>query len=237
MKIRNSLKSATVFAAVIFLVAACVDAAPRKKQRFESFVPVVASASIKSDQYCGNLTGVLSSGEFFDGLQRLGTGRHIEFRKDAQPVTEFPSTIGISLAGKITSCASEQSNSGVRFVQPGNGSSQQDVNEFTNGLKFTALWENRRGFQPVSNWSVTKTVSDDRTWGVNDQIPTRFAFQVPSQGVPLTSQLVITVYGPSGVKLASSRQVFCSTNSEAPFEGQSTPARAIGLPIESNRYH
>ena len=203
MKIQSSLKFALVFATAIFVVAIGVDAAPRRKQKFESFIPVVASQSIKSDQYCGNLTGVLSSGEFFDGLQRLGTGRHVEFRKDAQPVTEFPSTIGISLAGKITPCVSEQSNSRVRFVQPGNGSSQQDVNEFTNGLKFTALWENRRGVQPVSNWSVTKSVSGDRTWGVSDQIPTRFAFQVPSQGVPLTSQLVITVYAPSGVKLAT----------------------------------
>src|SRR4029077_18466113 len=108
MKIHNSMKSGLIFATATFLVATCVDAAPRKKQQFESFVPVVASQSIKSDQYCGNLTGVLSSGEFFDGLQRLGTGRHIEFRKDAQPVTEFPSTIGISLAGKIAPCASEQ---------------------------------------------------------------------------------------------------------------------------------
>lgn len=203
MKIHNSLKSALVIASATFLVATCLDAAPRKKQRFESFVPVVASQTIKSDQYCGKLTGVLSSGEFFDGLQRLGTGRHIEFRKDAHPVTEFPSTIGISLAGKITPCGSEPSNSGVSVVQRGNGSSQQEVSEFTNGLKFTALWENPRGFQPVSNWSVTKSVSGDRTWGVNDQIPTRFAFQVPSQGVPLTSQLVITVYAPSGVKLAT----------------------------------
>ena len=191
MKIHNSLKSALIFAAAIFLVAPCVDAAPRKKQRFESFVPVVSSQSIKSGQYCGSLAGVLSSGEFFDGLQRLGTGRHVEFRKGAQPVKEFPSTIAVSIAGKITPCASEQSGSGVSFVPTGNGSTQQEVNEFTNGLKFTAQWINPRGagVQPVSNWSVTKSVSDDRTWGVNDQIPTRFAFQVPSQGVPLTNQL------------------------------------------------
>ena len=45
MKIHSSLKSALVFATAIFLVATCVDAAPRKKQRFEAFVPVVASES------------------------------------------------------------------------------------------------------------------------------------------------------------------------------------------------
>ena len=72
-----------------------------------------------------------------------------------------------------------------------------------NSLKFTALWKNPRGVQPISNWSVTKSVSDDRAWRVNDQIPMRFAFQVPSQGVPLTNQLVISVYLPSGVKLAT----------------------------------
>ena len=203
MKINNSLKAALIFAAAVFLVATCVDAAPRKKQRFESFVPVVSSQSIKSGQYCGSLAGVLSSGEFFDGLQRLGTGSHIEFRKDEQPVKEFPSSIAVSLAGKITPCASGRSESEGSLARTGKGSYQQEVNEFTNGLKFTAQWINPRGVQPVSDWSVTKSVSDDRTWGANDQIPTRFAFQVPSQGVPLTNQLEITVYLPSGVKLAT----------------------------------
>src|SRR5579864_3162939 len=98
MKIQYISKPALLFATAILLVATCVDAAPKKKQQFELFVPVVASQSIKSDQFCGNLSGALSSGEFFDGLQRLGTGRHIEFRKDARPVTEFPSKIAVSLA-------------------------------------------------------------------------------------------------------------------------------------------
>lgn len=203
MKIQYALKSALIFATTVLWVATCVDAAPKKKQQFELFVPVVASQRIQSDQYCGNLSGALSSGEFFDGLQRLGTGRHIEFRKDEQPVKEFPLTIAISLAGNITPCASEPSNSAVSFVQPGNGSSPQAVNEFMNSLQFTALWKNPRGVQPVSNWSVTKSVSDDKAWRVNDPIPMRFAFQVPSQGVPLTNQLVISVYLPSGVKLAT----------------------------------
>ena len=116
---------------------------------------------------------------------------------------EFPSKIAISLAGNITPCTSEPSDSAVNFVQLGNGSSPQAVNEFMNSLKFTAQWKNPRGVQAVSNWSVTKSISDDRTTRVNDQIPMRFAFQVPSQGVPLTNQLVISVYLPSGVKLAT----------------------------------
>lgn len=203
MKTQYALKSALVFATAVLLFATCVDAAAKKKQQFELFVPVVASQSNKSDQYCGNLSGALSSGEFFDGLQRLGTGRHVEFRKDAQPVKEFPSNIAVSLAGNITPCLTEPTNSALTFVQPGNGSSRQAVNEFMNGLKFTAQWKTPRGVQAISNWSVTKSVSDDEAWGVNDQIPMRFAFQVPSQGVPLTNQLVISVYAPSGTKLVT----------------------------------
>jgi hypothetical protein len=203
MKIHYAWKSLLIFATAVLFVVTCVDAAPRKKQQFELFVPVVPSQRIKSDQYCGNLSGVLSSGEFFDGLQRLGTGRHIQFRKYAQSVKDFPSNIAISLAGNIEPCSSDPSNSAVSFVQPGNGSSQQAVDQFVSNLKFTALWKNPRGVQPVSNWSVTKSVSDDGTWRANDQIPMRFAFQVPSQGVPLTNQLVISVYAPSGAKLAT----------------------------------
>jgi hypothetical protein len=202
MKTRRVLKSALLSATAVLLVAACANAAPKNKQRFELFVPV-ATQVIKSGQYCGRLSGALSSGEFFDGLQRLGNGRHIQFRKDAQPVKEFPSNISVALAGKITPCPSDLPGSGINFVQPGNGSSPQAVNEFMNGLKFTAEWKNPGGVQPASNWSVTKSLSNDRAWHVNDQIPMRFAFQVPSQGVPLTNQLMISVYAPSGAKLAT----------------------------------
>jgi hypothetical protein len=201
MKTQLAVKSALIFATAFMFVAASAEAAPKKKQQFELFVPV-ASQPIKSDEFCGNLGGALSSGEFFDGLQRLGSGKKIEFRKDSQPVKEFPSNIAIALAGNIKPCG-EESESHVDFVQPGNGSSPRAVNDFMNGLKFTAVWKNPRGMQPVANWSVTKSVSNDSAWRVNDQIPMRFAFQVPSQGVPLTSQLMISVYGPSGVKLAT----------------------------------
>ena len=51
----------------------------------------------------------------------------------------------ISLAGKITQCASARSETEGSLVPNGNGSSQQQVNEFTNGLKFTALRINIRG--------------------------------------------------------------------------------------------
>lgn len=202
MNIRPVLKSAIIFVTGIILAASSAQAAPKKKQRFELFVPV-ASQPIKSDQFCGNLSGALSSGEFFDGLQRVGSGRRIEFRKDSQPVKEFPSNIAIALAGDIKPCGSSSSESEVDFVQPGNGSSPRAINDFMNGLKFTAVWKNPRGMQPVANWSVTKSVSNDSAWRVDDQIPMRFAFQVPSQGVPLTSQLMISMYGPTGVKLAT----------------------------------
>jgi hypothetical protein len=202
MRIQFASKLALILASAVSLAASTAQAAPKKKTQFELFVPVAAQP-IKSDRYCGNLSGALSSGEFFDGLQRLGTGRRVEFRKDSQPVKEFPSKIAIALAGNITPCASAGSSSSVNFVQPGNGSSAQTVNDFMNGLKFTAVWKDPRGMQPVSNWSVTKSVSSDNAWHVNDQIPMRFAFQVPSQGIPLTNQLVISVYAPSGVKLAT----------------------------------
>src|ERR1700722_16419905 len=71
MKIQYALKSALIFGTAALLVATCADAAPKKKEQFELFVPIVASQSIKSDQYLGSLSGALSSGEFFDGLQRL----------------------------------------------------------------------------------------------------------------------------------------------------------------------
>ncbi|HUJ33008.1 MAG TPA: hypothetical protein VLY23_17135 [Candidatus Acidoferrum sp.] len=201
MKVVFARKWTLAVPAAILLAGSSLYAAPRKKTQFEMFVPV-APQPIKSDRYCGNLSGALSAGDFFDGLVRIGDGKSVEFRKDKQPVREFPSKIAVALAGSITPCPNAAPDGPVNYVQPGNGSSPQTVNEFINGLKFTAVWKNRDGVQPVQNWSVIKSNSSDK-WRINDQIPTRFAIQVPSQGVPLTNQLVISVYAPSGVKLCT----------------------------------
>jgi hypothetical protein len=202
MKNKFAPQWAIALASAVLLAATSVHASPKKKTQFEMFVPV-APQPIKTDLYCGNLSGALSADEFFDGLVRIDTKHRVEFRKDSQPVKEFPSQVAVALAGDITPCSASSDSPPLDFVRPGNGSSPQEVNQFINGLKFTAAWKNSYGFQPVQNFSVTKSAPGDKSWHVNDQIPWRFAFQVPSQGVPLTNQLVISVYAPSGAKLAT----------------------------------
>jgi hypothetical protein len=203
MKIKFAPELAFASACFAFLAATAVHAAPKKKTQFDMFVPV-APQPIKTDRLCGNLSGALSADDFFDGLVRIDGKHRVEFRKASQPVKEFPSQVAVALAGDMAPCASlSDPSSRVNFVEPGNGSSPQEVNQFMNGLKFTAAWKNNYGFQPVQNFSVTKSAPSDKSWRVNDQIPWRFALQVPSQGVPLTNQLVISVYAPSGAKLAT----------------------------------
>ncbi|HTS12829.1 MAG TPA: hypothetical protein VMH00_11980 [Candidatus Limnocylindrales bacterium] len=201
MKVEFGRKWAFALPVAVLLAGSSLYAAPKKRTQFEMFVPV-APQPIKADNYCGNLSGALSAGDFFEGLERIGEGKRVEFRKDKQPIREFPSKIAVALAGSITPCPNGSPTGPVNFVQPGNGSSPRTVNEFIQGLKFTAVWKNRDGVQPVQNWSVIKTNSSDKS-RVNDQIPTRFAIQVPSQGIPLTNQLVISVYAPSGAKLCT----------------------------------
>jgi hypothetical protein len=206
MSFRTTAKWALAVAAAAFLLgSAQASPKPRRRTQFDMFVPV-APQPIKTDRYCGNLSGALSAdNNFFDGLVRIDKGRRVEFRKDSQTVKEFPSQVAVALAGDVTTCAAPDGGSGMSFVKPGNASSPGEVSEFMTGLKFTAAWKNRDGLQPVQNFSVVKTTPSDKGWhvGTNDQIPWRFAFQVPSQGVPLTNQLVISVYAPSGAKLAT----------------------------------
>lgn len=202
MKTEFALKWSLALASALLLAALSSSASPKKRTQFEMFVPV-APQPIKTDRLCGNLSGALSADEFFDGLVRIDKKKSVEFRKDSRPVKEFPSQVAVALAGDIAPCSNPAAGSSVDFVKPGNGSSPQEVNQFMNGLKFTAAWKNNYGFQPVENFSVTKSSPTDKSWRVNDQIPWRFALQVPSQGVPLTNQLVISVYAPSGAKLAT----------------------------------
>ena len=202
MKTKLALKWSLALASALLLATLSAYASPKKRTQFEMFVPV-APQPIKTDRLCGNLSGALSADEFFDGLVRIDKKKSVEFRKDSRPVKEFPSQVAVALAGDIAPCSNPAAGSSVDFVKPGNGSSPQEVNQFMNGLKFTAAWKNNYGFQPVENFSVTKSSPTDKSWRVNDQIPWRFALQVPSQGVPLTNQLVISVYAPSGAKLAT----------------------------------
>lgn len=203
MKVKFASQWALGMASAVLLAAASVHAAPKKKTQFDMFVPVDPQP-IKTDRLCGNLSGALSSDDFFDGLVRIDKKHHVEFQKASQPVKEFPSQVAVALAGDVAPCgAPADPNASVNFVQPGNGSTPQEVKQFMNGLKFTAAWKNSYGSQPVQNFSVIKSAPTDKSWRVNDQIPWRYAFQVPSQGVPLTNQLVISVYAPSGAKLAT----------------------------------
>jgi hypothetical protein len=201
MKIKFAAKWSLPLASALLLIAASANASPKNRTIFDMFVPVEPQP-IRTSGLCGNLSGALSADDFFDGLVRIEARHGVEFRKASQPVSEFPSQVAVALAGNFIPCSAPAGPS-VSFVRPGNGSSPQRVNDFINGLKFTAVWKNRYGIQPVQNFSVTKTAPTDHSLGINDQIPWRFAFQVPSQGVPLTDQLVISVYAPSGAKLAT----------------------------------
>jgi len=207
MKVKLALRLAPALASACLLAVIPAHAAPKRKTQFDMFVPVDPQP-IKTDRYCGNLAGALSADDFFDGLVRIDQRHRVEFRKDSQPVKEFPSKVAVALAGDITTCSTADPNAPLSFVRPANNSSPHEVREFINGLKFTAAWKTNYGFQPVQNFSVLKSApADNKAWhlsgGVNDQIPWRFALQVPSQGVPLTNQLVISVYAPSGAKLAT----------------------------------
>src|SRR5580704_13161219 len=70
--------------------------APAQIVEYKEVVPL-SSGQVRDRDVCVNFSPVMTSGEFFDGLQRHETPSGDEFRKNSQVVTNFPGQLTIQL--------------------------------------------------------------------------------------------------------------------------------------------
>jgi hypothetical protein len=165
----------------------CLPGYPATKTKYEALIFVPAH-SFEADGFCGTLSGSVSAGKFFKGLQRIESDQGVEFRRKSQIVRNFPDELDIGLEGPIGSCPLSLPNSATR----------DSLAEFVKGLSVEAEWIDGNARQSVGNLSVTKFPPITR-WFAEYEKPTwRLEIKVPSKDIAISDALVVSLVSDSG---------------------------------------
>jgi hypothetical protein len=143
---------------------------------------------------CFRVKGRVTSDEFFENLKREDTNSGTLYRRGNDIVKEFPKTLHLSLSIVDTPCDPhmKQTNSRVYLTD-----------EMIHSLRLHFFWKRALELRPVKG--IVESGGEVRPvpWyshGLEQELPKRFEwlveFELPSEGVPLTDNLVLMVYTP-----------------------------------------
>jgi hypothetical protein len=143
---------------------------------------------------CFRIKGHVTSGDFFENLKREESNSGTLYRRGNDLVTEFPKTLHLSLSIADTPCDPnmQQTNSRVYLTD-----------EMIHSLRLHFFWKRALELRPVLG--IVQSGGDVRPvpWyshGLENELPKRFEwlveFDVHSEGVPLTDNLVLMMYTP-----------------------------------------
>ncbi|MFZ0584182.1 MAG: hypothetical protein WAN72_02965 [Candidatus Acidiferrales bacterium] len=168
----------------------CVPGYATTKTKYEALI-FVPMHGFEADGFCGTLSGSVSAGNFFKGLQRIESDRGVEFRRKSLNVRNFPDELDIALEGPIGSCPLSLPNSAT----------SDSLADFVKGLKVEAEWIDGNASQTVGDLSVTKFPPITR-WFAEYERPTwQLQIKVPSKDVAITRALVVSLVSDSGHKV------------------------------------
>ena len=143
---------------------------------------------------CFRVKGRVTSAYFFENLKREDTNSGTLFRRGNDIVKEFPKTLHLSLSITDTPCDPhmQQTNSRVYLTD-----------EMIHSLRLHFFWKRALELRPVKG--IVESGGEVRSvpWyshGLEQELPKRFEwlveFDLPSEGVPLTDNLVLMLYTP-----------------------------------------
>jgi hypothetical protein len=168
----------------------CLPGYAATKTKYETLI-LVPMHGFEADGFCGTLSGSVTAGNFFKGLQRVESDQGVEFRRKSLIVRNFPDELDIALDGPIGSCPLSLPNSAT-------GDSLAD---FVKGLSVEAEWIDGSARQSAGDLSVTKFPPITR-WFAEYEKPTwRLQIKVPSKDIAITRPLVISLVSGSGHRL------------------------------------
>src|ERR1700677_1104484 len=157
---------------------------PAQIVEYKEVVPL-SSGQVRDGNVCVNFSPVMTSGEFFDGLQRHETPSGDEFRKNSRVVTNFPEQLTVQLQLSISVCDAD-----IYTPAPAPG--------FVNGIRFKAQWKRGLAMRPVEQFAIQRVAITSEE-GDSRML---FLLKIRDKNVPLTDHLIISVISPQGKLLS-----------------------------------
>jgi hypothetical protein len=158
--------------------------APAQIVEYKEVVPL-SSGQVRDRDVCVNFSPVMTSGEFFDGLQRHETPSGDEFHKNSRVVQNFPEQITVQVQLSISVCDAD-------IYTPAPAPS------FVSGIRFKAQWKRGLAMRPVEQFAVQRVAI------TSEEGDSRLLFllKIHDRDVPLTDHLIISVISPQGKLLS-----------------------------------
>jgi hypothetical protein len=143
---------------------------------------------------CFRVVGRVTAADFFENLKREDTNSGSLYRRGNELVTKLPKRLHLSVSITDTPCDlhMQQTNSRVYLTD-----------EMIHSLRLHFFWKRGLELRPIHD--VVKSGGEVRPvpWyshGLEQELPKRFEwlveFDLPSEGVPLTDNLVLMIYTP-----------------------------------------
>jgi hypothetical protein len=143
---------------------------------------------------CFRVKGRVTAPDFFENLRREDTVSGMLFRRGNDIVTEFPKRLHINMSISDIPCDPhmQQTNSRVYLT-----------NEMVSSLRLHFFWKRQLELRPIHGIARIGGEVRPVPWyshGLEQELPKRFEwlveYDVPSEGVPLTDNLVLMMYTP-----------------------------------------
>jgi len=150
---------------------------------------------LRLEDGCAFLDGKVSSGDFFDHLNRTDTAGRFEYRKRGKLVTEYPETVRTSIRIVGNQCTSVLSNSPSSIFK-GDSYALRFRVEWKDGMQLSPADFDPASVQCVGYSSVVMPAREVTIPSLSCQMT------VASKGVPLSNHLIVSVFAADGSWLA-----------------------------------
>jgi hypothetical protein len=143
---------------------------------------------------CFRVKGHVTAADFFENLRREDTNSGTLFRRGNDIVREFPKTLHLILSISDIPCDPRMQQTDSRVYL---------TNEMIRSLRLHFFWKRAMELRPVRGMTQSGAEIRPVPWyshGLEQELPKRFEwlveFELPSEGVPLTDNLVLMMYTP-----------------------------------------